>query len=78
MRSANNGISAVYDAYGREQARLGLDVAGVVDADLPRAVAPPLFARLGQAVPLALVLLCAAAALLSRRARITGLTSSGR
>ena len=30
------------------------------------------------AVPLALVLLCAAAALLSRRARITGLTSSGR
>ena len=78
VRSANNGISAVYDAYGREQARLGLDVAGVVDADLPRAVAPPLFARLGQAVPLALVFLCAAAALLSRRARITGLTSSGR
>lgn len=47
IRVANNGITAVYDAYGRELARLGLDVAGVIDIGLPGNIAPPLYSRLG-------------------------------
>lgn len=67
VRSANNGISAVYDAYGREQARLDLDVAGVLDAPLPRAIAMPLYARVGIFAPVLLMLLCWGAALATRR-----------
>ncbi len=43
IRAANNGISAVFDGYGRERGRLGLDVVGVLDAELPAALAPPPF-----------------------------------
>lgn len=50
IRVANNGISAAYDAYGRELARIDLDVAGVADTRLPGAIAPPLYARLGDLV----------------------------
>ena len=47
IRVANNGISAVYDAYGRQLARLELDTAGVIDTGLPGSLAPPPYARLG-------------------------------
>ena len=47
VRSANNGISGVVDPYGRVTARLGLDAVGVLDATLPKPIAPPLYARLG-------------------------------
>ncbi len=69
VRAANNGISAVFDAYGREQARLGLDEAGVLDADLPRAIQPPIFARAGILAPMLLAFLCWAAAWATRRRR---------
>ncbi|HKY94607.1 MAG TPA: apolipoprotein N-acyltransferase [Kiloniellales bacterium] len=35
IRSANNGISAIVDAYGRVVAKLPLDAVGVLDGDLP-------------------------------------------
>jgi len=44
VRAANNGISAVVDAYGRVKAQLALGEKGVLDADLPTAIDPPLFA----------------------------------
>lgn len=47
IRVANNGITAAFDAYGREIARIGLDVAGVIDTGLPGQIAPPVYARLG-------------------------------
>lgn len=62
-RAANSGISAVYDGLGREMGRLGLGRRGVVDADLPKALAPTLFSRYGNAVPLLLALGCVLAGL---------------
>ena len=48
-RDGNNGISAVIDPLGRVVARLGLDDVGVLDAPLPRALLPTLYARFGDA-----------------------------
>lgn len=44
-RAANTGISVVTDAYGRIQARLGLNETGIIDAALPKALDQPSFAR---------------------------------
>lgn len=74
IRVANNGISALYDAYGRERARLDLDVAGVIDTGLPGAISPPIYARFGDNVFL-LLLSASVATLLFRRA-VTGCDAS--
>ena len=50
IRSANNGISAVFDARGRIRARLDLDVVGTIDVDLPPTVSPPVYARFGDTI----------------------------
>jgi apolipoprotein N-acyltransferase len=47
IRVANNGISAVVDARGRVLAHLDLNVRGVIDANVPAPLAPPLYARYG-------------------------------
>ena len=46
-RAAQTGISAVFDARGREVARTGLGEAGVLMAPLPAPGAPTPFARFG-------------------------------
>jgi apolipoprotein N-acyltransferase len=45
VRSANTGISAVIDSFGRIVARLDLGVEGVLDSSLPAAGAPTSYAR---------------------------------
>jgi apolipoprotein N-acyltransferase len=47
VRAANTGISAVIDPMGRILAQLGLGIEGVLDASLPAAIAPTVYARFG-------------------------------
>lgn len=49
-RSANTGVSALIDAHGRIVSRIALYDAGKIDAALPRAIAPPLYDRLGDVI----------------------------
>ena len=59
-RAANTGISAVIDPNGRIVAALGRDQAGTVDAPLPRALAAPLYAQIGDIGFGLLIMLCSA------------------
>jgi apolipoprotein N-acyltransferase len=56
VRSANTGISAVFDAYGRMISSLDLQKTGVIDTALPRPLPPTPYARLGDWMFLALLL----------------------
>jgi apolipoprotein N-acyltransferase len=67
-RAANTGISAVVDPLGRIVNSLPLGTEGVFDAPLPRAIAAPIYARVGDA-PAFLVVLMALIAVLRRRIR---------
>jgi len=68
VRAANNGISAVVDAYGRVVEQLGLGRAGVVDSSLPRALAPTIYSQAGNVIlGLLLAALALVAVLLRRR-----------
>lgn len=50
-RAANTGISAAYDAFGRELGRLGMGVTGTLAVTLPGHLDAPLFARAGLWLP---------------------------
>jgi apolipoprotein N-acyltransferase len=54
MRAANTGISAGFDAFGRELGRLGMGRTGVLVLALPGRLPPTPLARFGLAVPLLL------------------------
>jgi apolipoprotein N-acyltransferase len=59
----------VVDPYGRVLASLHLGMEGVLDAALPNAIAPPVFARYGKALVIGLILCCWFAAVMARSAR---------
>ena len=67
VRSANTGISAVIDPLGRTVAELGLSQTAALDSRLPRALAPPAYARFGDAGFFLLLLLSAGLSLLLTR-----------
>jgi apolipoprotein N-acyltransferase len=71
VRATPTGISAVIDADGRMIKSLPLGTAGRIDAALPQAKAPTLFARFGNILPLGFAGLLIAFALLplARRTR---------
>lgn len=48
IRATPTGVSAVIDAYGRPRATLGIGRAGVIDANIPAALPPTLYARFGE------------------------------
>ena len=73
VRAANTGISAVFDPYGREVARLGLDRTGTLVVALPGHLPLTPFARLGLFAPAVLAAASVAAGLASRwRRRVAG------
>ncbi len=77
LRAANTGISAGFDAFGREQARLGMNQAGVLVIKLPGRLPPTPFSRYGLWLPgLLAALALAAAALAGRRTRNRPVTDS--
>jgi apolipoprotein N-acyltransferase len=69
VRDGNNGISAVFDAFGRVRARLDLDAIGVLDAPLPQALPPTPYAGFGDAGFAGLLVALLALALVRRPAR---------
>jgi apolipoprotein N-acyltransferase len=68
VRAANTGISAVIDPLGRIVAQLGLGIEGVLDAGLPAAIPPTVYARLGD-IPAAILVAVALAFAIWRRSR---------
>jgi apolipoprotein N-acyltransferase len=61
MRAANTGITAVFDAFGRERGRLPRGEPGVLVERLPGRVAPTWFSRICLRLPAGLavgVLIC--------------------
>jgi apolipoprotein N-acyltransferase len=66
VRAANTGISAVVDPLGRIIASLPLGTEGLLDAPLPQAIAPTLYARFGDG-PAGLLLAGALILVLRRR-----------
>jgi apolipoprotein N-acyltransferase len=72
VRATPTGISAMVDAYGRVLPGKLLDhnARGVIDAPLPRALPPTLFARIGDVPLLILVILSFTGAGLPRRATL--------
>jgi apolipoprotein N-acyltransferase len=70
VRATPTGISAVVDAHGRLLHSIPLGQMGVIDARLPLAAPPTLFARFGNLLPFAFALLLVAAAIaVGRKAR---------
>jgi apolipoprotein N-acyltransferase len=59
-RAGDNGISAMFDPYGRVTARLDLDAVGVLDVKLPKPLPPTFYSCVGDATFLGALLLIVA------------------
>jgi apolipoprotein N-acyltransferase len=72
-RAANTGISALFDASGRQVERLGMEKQGFLVAPLPGPLPPTIFSHVGLWAPalLGLLAIVAGAALSARRERET-------
>ncbi len=57
VRSANTGVSAILDPFGRYLVKSPLDVEAVYDGPLPLSLAPGVYARFGDYVLLSLILI---------------------
>jgi apolipoprotein N-acyltransferase len=68
VRAANTGVSAVIDPVGRMTASLPLGTEGVLDAQLPQAIAPTIYARFGD-IPAGALVVIALAVVISSRLR---------
>jgi len=71
VRATPTGISAVIDADGRVLKSLPQGIAGRIDAQLPRPKEPTLFARYGNALPMAFAALLIAFGLMPLARRRT-------
>ncbi|MBV8590722.1 MAG: apolipoprotein N-acyltransferase [Acetobacteraceae bacterium] len=67
MRAANTGITAGFDAYGRELGRLGMGEMGYLVLALPGALPKPLYASGGLLIPACLGLVSVGVGLVPRR-----------
>jgi apolipoprotein N-acyltransferase len=67
VRDANSGISAVLDGFGREIAVAPLGAEGVLDTELPEALAPTLQSHLGSVGAMLMGMAFLAAALTGKR-----------
>ena len=68
VRSANTGISAVFDSWGREIGRIDLNEAGVLDVVLPApSASPTLYARFGDTFLVSLLIVLTLPLLLESR-----------
>ncbi len=70
VRAANTGITAAFDAHGREIVRLPRGEPGVVSVALPGRLPPTVYARFGLLIPLMLASLVLAVAFSGVRHRI--------
>lgn len=68
VRSANTGISAVIDPFGRIITQLGLGAEGVLDSALPKPASPTLFSRVRD-IPVALAVALSIVIVIRRRAK---------
>ncbi len=71
-RAANTGITAMIDPYGRVTAALPLGTEGALDALLPDALDLTLFARIGLATPIVLMLLSVLGGVVATRRSAAG------
>ena len=69
MRAANTGVTAAFDAHGRELGRLRFGSPGVLVEPLTAPLAPTLFARFGLVIPGLIAILSCAGGLIPRFSR---------